>query len=241
MSEIRPPTPLPEIWNVPYKHADYFVERSQERQTVINALEQNGIAAIGGETGMGKTRFAAELAYFQRGEYDGVVWVSSTKGAQESCASIIQYKALPGQNPVQEIDGLFELNGSKRLWIVDDATQIPAELNTPNANRHVLVIGVTVQTPDVVLGPLETQGAEVILRRAGILKFGHQIAEVLPETSAQAQEISAFFGGNPDYLVRAGRYIEESRCGVARFASLLGNERGRESVMRVLEQMSVRL
>lgn len=240
MSEQRTGALFPEIWNVPYRHSAYYVGREQEERTAIDKLEQDGVATIGGQRGMGKTQLAAEIAYRQRGNYAGVVWVDATKGVAESCQKIVGSQALPGQNPVQEIDDMLEARGGRRLWVFDGTNQdeMPAELEEPNPNRHVLVINGDLETPDVTVGPLAPeQGAEVVLRRANYLKHYQQVEEASPAAFNSAKNVSVSLDGNPYYLVRAGKYIEDTERGVTGFANLISGEYS-QSVMQALEQMN---
>jgi hypothetical protein len=230
----------PEIWNLPYDHSASFVGREDEMQIVITALEQDGIATIGGEGGenaMGKTRLATELAWQQRGNYAGVVWIDGVKGVQESCAKIIDDEVLPGQDPIAEINNVIEARGGRSLWILDDVREIPAELSVPHPNRHVVLASADIQQPTVTLGPLSVvQGAEAVLRRGGQLRYTQQIESVAPEALQHAKIISEAVGNIPKLLEGAGRYLNDTRCGVTRLAHLITDPRYHESVMRELKR-----
>ena len=104
MEQPRFPAAFPEIWNVPYRHKDYFTGRERVLQQIHEAFTTvslaNPIVAIGGPGGMGKTQTAAEYAYAYRSDYQCVLWIkaeSSTTLTSDFMAAVRLLK-LPESN-----------------------------------------------------------------------------------------------------------------------------------------------
>ena len=222
----------PSTWNVPYRRNPFFTGREDVLKNLHEMLMAGKTAAltqpqaISGLGGIGKTQAAVEYAYRYGSEYQAVLWAKADTREVliADFVSIADLLNLPEKNEQDEnkvvnvvkrwlqthTDWLLILDNVEDLEMVDEFV--------PQAGRgHILLTTRTQATGAanrVDIHKMEPEeGALFLLRRAKIINFSDA-------DFARAKAISREMDGLPLALDQAGAYIEETRCGLARYLEL---------------------
>ena len=251
-------TDFPTIWNVPFAHNPFFFGRDyllvrlhtslQTRQTTALSQPQ----ALTGLGGIGKTQLAVEYAYRFRHEYQAVLWAraESTDTLSASYTEIAQMLNLPERNEQEQplvIQATKRWLQTHRGWllILDNADEpdLIAPFLPQMGSGHLLIttratalrhLGMTTPFTVETFGP--SDGALLLLRRAGLLPPDAPFEQATQQDQTLALEITRELGGLPLALDQAGAYLEATGTSLAFYqqiyqqhrADLLKERRGSE-------------
>jgi len=232
--------PFPSVWNIPYRHTNFFTGRDHLLEQLFAGFASEHkagmvpIQALTGLGGLGKTQTAAEYAYRYRRKYRAVLWVRAETDEDlvanfKVIANLLKRPQTHLQNRESLIASMQEwfMTATDWLLIIDNADNLAlVHPFLPKAARgHLLLttrataMGALAQP--LVLDPLGSEdGALCILRRANYLPWSGQLSDASPASVDAAQMLSQLMDGLPLALEQAGAYIEATGRSVSGYLEL---------------------
>lgn len=234
------------FFSVPYLRNPFFTGREGTLIRLHDSLTSRKSKApllpqaLLGLGGIGKTQIAVEYAYRHMHQYHTIVWLraDSLEVLASDFAAIATLINLPikheqdQQRIIRTVkDWLTQM--SRWLLIFDNADhpeRVYDFLPSP-CYGHILLTTRSHSTATYAL-PIEIsemvseEGCNFLLRRAKVIGLEASVKEASQVDHKDAQVIVEALGGLPLALDQAGAYIEESNCGLARYAELYQTYRG---------------
>jgi len=233
------------VWNVPFRRNPFFTGR-EPIFTQIHRLLHAGTTtalsqppAISGLGGIGKTQTVVEYAYRYRDSYPFVLWVQAN--TPETLLS--NFVALAGllhlpekdkkeqQMVVHAVKQWFETH-TGWLLILDNADDLGMVRDyLPEGTQGHILLTTRAQAMGGLARKIELdtmepeEGAELLLRRAGIIPEDATLARASTTDRAAAIDIVRAMGGLPLALDQAGAYIEETNESVSNYLSIYQQQR----------------
>jgi hypothetical protein len=237
---VHPPpvsSVLPErVWMVPCRRNTFFTGQegllrglhehfTRDRATVLTQGQ-----AINGLGGVGKTQIAVEYAYRHREEYRFVLWASAA--SQElliaAYVSMADRLRLPERNAQEQdkiVAAVLHWLATHEEWLLvvdnaDELNMVWPMLPTGNMGHLLLT------TRDQVVAGMQSfavepmnriEGTSLLLRRAGMLKVGMGMEQIVPMDRLMAEQIALEMDGLPLALDQAGAYIDEVKCNLGEY------------------------
>lgn len=235
-------TALAPHWYVPYPRNPSFTGRDEVLQEIHARLHNDPAGATGlsfcllsGPGGIGKTQTALEYAYRHPYDYSALFWMSAAtyETLVASCAAIadqLPYMKQFAQNQSQLVAIVKQWLREHRGWLlildnVEDSALIQDFLLMVRNGSLLLTSrqpALGGRVPAIPLQPMwAEEGAFLLLRRTQYLVSHASDDLARARTFALAQRIAAMMDGLPLALDQAGAYIEETKCSLADFLSLL--------------------
>jgi len=216
-------------WNVPHTRNKAFTAREALLNTLWADLKEQGIQALFGLGGVGKTQIAVEYAYRHRDEYTAVLWCfagteQSVRSGYSAIAALLDLPEKDSQEQAKVTEAVKNWLEQNTGWLlVLDNADDPALMRPflPQQGKgHILLTSRAYSFQKIVLlSPREVnvlspgEAREFLLRRTG-----KEPTEKSPEADALAKEL----GYLPLALEQAGAYIAETG---ASFSSYLASYR----------------
>jgi tetratricopeptide (TPR) repeat protein len=239
-------TALPEIWNIPYSRNSFFTGRDELLLRLYEKLQKGQAMAlsqspqaISGLGGIGKTQMAIEFAYRYAQEYEAVLWAR----AENKEALIASYNELAGLLKLPErnakeqeitIGAVKEWLQRQSKWLLildnaDDLDLLPPFLPTVPGGHILLTTRAwdmqRIATRLEVEALSDEQGAELLLRRAGLLAPEVEFGSADAEERGWAMELTRELGGLPLALDQAGAYLEATGMGLEAYRQMYQKRR----------------
>jgi tetratricopeptide (TPR) repeat protein len=220
---------LPTIWNIPYPRNPFFTGRDEllsQLHTQLHTGQATALSqsphALSGLGGIGKTQLAAEYAYRYYQDYEAVLWVraESEETLNVSYTEIARLLTLPEHNAKEQeivIQAVKTWLQTHRRWLLildnaDDLALLPPFL-PPTPGEHILLTtrawamkGLATRLEVETLA--DERGVELLLRRAGRLDPGKELAQASADERLWAARLVQEVGGLPLALDQAGAYLE---------------------------------
>jgi len=233
-------SPLPPLWNVPFRRNPFFTEQEHVVSQLATTLQNRQKAAltqpqaVSGLGGIGKTQLALEYAYRHRQNYHAILWgrADTREALISTFVAIAHLLDLPQKD---EQDQLITVQAVKTwlagrsqwLLVLDNADElaIVGEFIPPAFQGHLLLT-TRAQVTGELARKFEVEamrpeiGALLLLRRAGLIARDGTLERASPSDVAIAKELSAEMGGLPLALDQAGAYIEEMSCSLQDYQQL---------------------
>lgn len=234
LTATAPRAALPAIWNIPYPRNPFFLGRESELLRIHQNL-QTGQAtalsqpqAISGLGGIGKTQLALEYAYRYHQDYTAVLWAraESTDALISSYVALATLLRLPEREAKEQkatVQAVKTWLQTHRTWllILDNADELALLPNflPPSLGGHLLLTTRATATGRLAhrleIETLEpTQGALLLLRRAGLIVPDAELLQAAQEERDLALRISQELGGLPLAVDQAAAYLEETGIGL---------------------------
>ena len=233
------------VWNVPFRRNPFFTGREPiftQIHTFLHAGTTTALSqppAISGLGGIGKTQTAVEYAYRSRDSYPFVLWVQANDPetlrsnfvALAGLLNLPERDAREQQMVVHAVKQWFETH-SGWLLIFDNADDLAMVQDyLPEGTKgHTLLTtraqamgGLARKVELDTMGPEE--GAEFLLRRAGIITEDATLERASTADRAAALDIVRAMDGLPLALDQAGAYIEETKESVSNYLSIYQQQR----------------
>jgi tetratricopeptide (TPR) repeat protein len=225
--------------DIPYGPYPFFTDRKavlatlHDMFTTNRASEQTCFQALSGPRGVGKTRLAIEYIYKYRHEYQTVLWLGADShgslsrdiGLQVERLTISEQHLKDEQLPFAALRRWLQYHEGWLLILdnIDDFKLI--DLFVPRQGKgDVLLTTYSNATGDIRAVPVvhmnDSDGVLFLLRRAKIIAEKAELDEASEESIRQATAVGEAVDGLPLALDQAGAYIEEKRCGLARYLAL---------------------
>jgi tetratricopeptide (TPR) repeat protein len=178
----REPTPGKQLFTVPFPPNPFFTGREDALDGLKTTLEANGIAAVTGLGGMGKTQTAAQYAHQHRKDYPWVLWVraESKETLFADLAQLAGRLELPEREAREQsviVDAMQRWLDEQPRWLlvldnVEDYGAVRELARKASGNGHHVIITTQQQALGQIgrqrLAPMERDlGAELLLKRAG--------------------------------------------------------------------------
>jgi tetratricopeptide (TPR) repeat protein len=235
----------PLVWNVPYRRNVFFTGREgllkslREHLTGTKAVALTQTLAIHGLGGIGKTQTAVEYAYRYRQEYQAVLWVRAAArdtliSDYESIVNLLHLIEKDEQDQTRIVEALKQWFSRQKDWLLildnaDDLEILPDFL--PGGEKGHLLL--TTRDPavegmarSVEVEQMDMQeGIDLLLRRARGLASETLLEQTSQEDRVIAEQVVKEMGGLPLALDQAGAYIEQTRCGLARYLEMYQQRR----------------
>ncbi|HEX5717077.1 MAG TPA: tetratricopeptide repeat protein [Thermoanaerobaculia bacterium] len=228
----------PQLHNLPFPPlGELFKGRTQELQSLAEALQKKGPNVIHGLGGIGKTRLAVEHAWRQGRRYQAVLFVlaDSTEGLYSGLAALARRDLL--NLPERDDPAEAEVVGAVLRWLRENADWllILDSVDTKEAQLAVIRLlpalaeGRTLLTsrrrdwPAVVqrhpidLVPLEA-AKDFLLQRT------KQVRRREPDDEAQALRLGELLDGLPLALEQAAGYIAHTQISLAEYLDIWESE-----------------
>ena len=233
------------VWNIPYVRNALFTGREDiltRLHTALNTGKTTALTqpqAISGLGGIGKTQTAVEYAYRYRESYQYVLWVQANtqETLLSSFVALAKHLNLPEQNDQEQ---RIVVQATKRwlethsgwLLIFDNADDLAVVRDTlPQGNQGHILLTTRTQAMGGLARKIELdtlgseEGAELLLRRAGLIPSDATLESVSTADRALARDIVQAMGGLPLALDQAGAYLEETGESLSNYLSLYKKER----------------
>ena len=211
------------------------VQLQEGKATALSQSPQ----AISGLGGIGKTQLAVEYAYRYSQEYTTVLWAraeseQSLIGSYLEIAGLLKLPERKAEDQMITIGAVKAWLQHHKQWLLildnaDELDLLPAFLPTV-AGGHILI---TTRAWDMqrlatrleveALG--DEQGAELLLRRAGLLTPGVEFAQADGEAKRGAMELTRELGGLPLALDQAGAYLDATGMGLDAYLKMYKKRR----------------
>jgi tetratricopeptide (TPR) repeat protein len=220
-----------------YAHEDEPLCRELVQAGQTAALSQP--QAISGLGGIGKTQIAVEYAYRYRQDYQYVLWTrADTHEALVSgyvvIAELLNLPEKEARDQIIAIQAVIKWLTTHTQWLLtldnaDDLSIIHSFL--PSTSSGHILLTTRTQAMGKLAHRIEIDvmdrdvGAELLLRRAGLIAQNTSLESASLSDVATACEISETLGGLPLALDQAGAYIEESQCSLLDYQSLYRSQR----------------
>ena len=233
------------VWNVPFRRNPFFTGR-EPIFTQIHRLLHVGTTtalsqppAISGLGGIGKTQTVVEYAYRSRDSYPFVLWVQSNNHetlllnfvALAKLLNLPERDAREQQMVVHAVKRWFETH-SGWLLIFDNADDLAMVRDyLPEGTKGHTLLTTRAQAMGGLARKIELdtmraeEGAELLLRRAGIIPVDATLESALTADRAAAIDIVRVMDGLPLALDQAGAYIEETNESVSNYLGIYQQQR----------------
>ena len=233
------------VWNVPFRRNPFFTGR-EPIFTQIHCLLHAGTTtalsqppAISGLGGIGKTQTAVEYAYRYRDTYSFVLWVQANtpETLRSNFVALARLLHLPERDAreqqivVHAVKQWFETH-SGWLLIFDNADDLAMVQDyLPEGTKGDILLTTRAQAMGglarkVELDTMEPEeGAEFLLRRAGIITEGATLERASMTDRAATLDIVRAMDGLPLALDQAGAYIEETGESVTNYLTIYQEQR----------------
>jgi tetratricopeptide (TPR) repeat protein len=223
------------VFVVPQQRNLFFTGREDLLEQISRVLKRTGRAALSGLGGIGKTDTAIEYAFRHRDEYKFVLWTRAE--SRESLVSGMVALAVAMDPKYQEEKDQTKIVDALREWLKDNSEWLLIMDNADdlglirtfvqeNVAGHVLLTtraqatGTLAERVEVPSMPRD-EGAQLLLRRARLLKDGETLSDATEADASLASQIAHdILGALPLALDQAGAYIEETGCGLAKYRDL---------------------
>jgi tetratricopeptide (TPR) repeat protein len=237
MAAVRSASAPKQVFTVPLPENPFFTGGEEVLAELRKTLDERGVVALTGLTGMGKTQMAAQYAYRHRMDYPAVLWVRAE--SLETLFSDLSQLAARLELPEREAKEQSVVLDAVKRWLDEQERWLLVLDNVEDygivrdltrkadaAKGHHIIITTQTQGLGSVgkqrLFPMERdQGALLLLRRAQRLTRDNPLSSVGSQEAAFAREIAEEVGGLPLALDQAGAFIEETACGLADYLKLL--------------------
>ena len=233
------------VWNVPFCRNPFFTGR-EPIFTQIHRLLHAGTTtalsqppAISGLGGIGKTQTVVEYAYRYRDNYQYVLWVQANDHETlltnfVALARLLNLSEKDAQEQQRVVRALKQWLETHSGWLLifdnaDDLAMVSDYLpegtrgHTLLTTRAQAMSGLARKVELDTMGPAE--GAELLLRRAGIIPEDATLARASTADRAAAIDIVRAMDGLPLALDQAGAYIEETNESVSNYPSIYQQQR----------------
>ena len=231
----RSESPIPSLWNIPYRRNPFFSGREQILSQVHTSLKAGSVTALSqrqalcGLGGMGKTQAAFEYAYRYCGAYTAILWVQADS-RPILIAEFVRLAAILNL-PEQDEQDTHSLVASVKTWLqqqtgwllildgVEDIALV-GDFLPPTFSGHVLLT-MRIQSTGTVAERIELErmppeeGMLLLLRRSKLLALSGPLADASVSDQEAAKELTELLDGLPLALDQAAAYIEETACGIA--------------------------
>ena len=233
------------VWNVPFRRNPFFTGREPifaQIHSLLHAGTTKALSqppAISGLGGIGKTQTVVEYAYRSRDSYPFVLWVQANTPetmrsnfvALAGLLNLPEKDAREQQMVVHALKRWFEthtgwlliFDNADDLAMVRDYLPEGTKGHTLLTTRAQAMGGLARKIELDTMGPEE--GAELLLRRAGIITEGATLERASTADRAAAIDIVRAMDGLPLALDQAGAYIEETNESVSNYLSIYQEQR----------------
>ncbi len=233
------------VWNIPFRRNPFFTGREPiftQLHRLLHAGTTTALSqppAISGLGGIGKTQTAVEYAYRSRDSYPFVLWVQANDHetlllnfvALARLLNLPERDAQEQQMVVHALKRWFETH-SGWLLIFDNADDLAMVRDyLPEGTKGHTLLTTRAQAMGglahkVELDTMEPEeGAELLLRRAGIITEDVTLERASTADRAAALKIVRAMDGLPLALDQAGAYIEETKESLTNYLSIYQQQR----------------
>ena len=233
------------VWNVPFRRNPFFTGREPiftQIRTLLHAGTTTALSqppAISGLGGIGKTQTAVEYAYRYRDSYPFVLWVQANNRetlllnfvALARLLNLPERDAREQQIVVHAVKQWFETH-TGWLLIFDNADDLAMVSDyLPEGTKGHILLTTRAQAMGGLARKVEldtmrpAEGAELLLRRAGIITEDATLERASTADRAAAIDIVRVMDGLPLALDQAGAYIEETNESVSNYLSIYQQQR----------------
>ncbi|GHO53832.1 helix-turn-helix domain-containing protein [Ktedonobacter robiniae] len=231
------------LWRVPHRRNPLFTGRTKALASMndyFNAQSQNSLPlALSGLGGTGKTQIAIEYAYLHQKDYQAIFWLSGSRH-DALYADFVELATLLQltQRDEQDQDAVIRavkrwLNTHTRWFLILDNIDNLNMINefVPMLDKGHMLITTRLQALGAFAHKFEIENMRqeesvtFLLRRIKSIQASDAFAEIGCEERRLAEEICTELGCLPLALDQAGAYIEETRCGLARYLQLYQTSR----------------
>ena len=239
------------VWNVPFRRNPFFTGREPiftQIRSLLHAGTTTALSqppAISGLGGIGKTQTAVEYAYRSRDSYPFVLWVQANTPDQANTPETLRsnFVALAGLLHLPERDAREQqmvVHALKRwfethtgwLLIFDNADDLAMVQDyLPEGTKGHILLTTRAQAMGGLARKIELdtmraeEGAELLLRRAGIIAEDATLERASTADRAAAIDIARVMDGLPLALDQAGAYIEETNESVSNYLTIYQEQR----------------
>jgi predicted ATPase len=226
--------PSEELWNVP-SHNPFFTGRATVLEQLHNALTMDGVVALSGLGGIGKTQIAVEYAHRHRADYKAVLWVKadSREALLSGFVAIAGLLSLPGKDAQGDENSVVDavkkwLEGNHGwLLIFDNADDLAlTRAFMPSSGKGYILCTTRARATGAMAQGVEIkkmepeEGALFLLRRAQLIAKDASLAQATDDDQALAKAISTAMVGLPLALDQAGAFIEEVPSSLKEYLTL---------------------
>ena len=233
------------VWNVPFRRNPFFTGREPiftQVRTLLHAGKTTALSqppAISGLGGIGKTQTAVEYAYRSRDSYPFVLWVQANDHetlrsnfvALAGLLNLPERDAREQQMVVHAVKQWFETH-TGWLLIFDNADDLAMVRDyLPEGTKGHTLLTTRAQAMGGLARKIELdtmrpeEGAELLLRRAGIITEDATLERASTADRAAAIDIVRAMDGLPLALDQAGAYIEETNESLTNYLSIYQQQR----------------
>ena len=233
------------MWNIPFRRNPFFTGREPIFIQIEHLLHAGKTAALSqppalsGLGGIGKTQTAVEYAYRSRHAYQYILWAQAN--TQETLLSDFVALAKPLNLPEKEAQEQPIIVQAVKRWLethagwllifdnADDLAMVRDYL--PEGNQGHTLLTTRTQAMGGLARKIELdimepeEGAEFLLRRAGIIAQEAPFDEASITERALAINIVRAMDGLPLALDQAGAYIEETSESLFNYLTLYRTQR----------------
>ena len=233
------------VWNVPFRRNPFFTGREPiftQIHRLLHAGKTTALSqppAISGLGGIGKTQTVVEYAYRYRDSYPFILWVQANtrETLRSNFVALAELLNLPERDAqeqqivVHAVKRWFEthtgwlliFDNADDLAMVRDYLPEGTKGHTLLTTRAQAMGGLARKIELDIMGPEE--GAELLLRRAGIIKEDATLEHASTTDRAAALDIVRAMDGLPLALDQAGAYIEETNESASNYLTMYKQQR----------------
>ncbi|HLJ33947.1 MAG TPA: helix-turn-helix transcriptional regulator, partial [Ktedonobacteraceae bacterium] len=235
----RSESPMPAIWNIPYRRSPFFVGRENIFSRLRAALKAGNMTALVqgqalcGLGGIGKTQTAVEYAYRCCGNYSAVLWAQADSRLL-LLAEFVRLAAVLNL-PEQTEQDTYSIVQAVKCWlqqqtgwllIFDGVEDVEVAHDfLPAVFQGHVILTTRIQSTGMVAQRIEIEqmmpeeGMLFLLRRIKLITTTASLAAAMETDRKAAGELTHLLGGLPLALDQAAAYIEETACGIAGYIS----------------------
>jgi len=230
--------------NIPIASNRAFTGRNDVLTQIQNELARDGIAALTGMGGVGKTQTAAHFAYEHIDEYSAILWsradarealisgfveIATTLGLSNLISQSYDYAFSDADEQMVTIAAVKQWLHDNDGWllILDNAESLEGVRPfLPATNRgHILLTtrlqAVATLAPRIEIKPMPPdEGPLFLLRRAGFLVQDMLLEDASKKVREDATQIARLMDGLPLALEQAGAFIENARLSTSEYLEL---------------------